>query len=88
VCTTGGGGWGDPLDREPDHVLRDVMDGKVSREAARSDYGVVLQDAEDAIALELEATERLRGQLRGERRDRPQMIDRGPGYETMRLKRG
>ena len=30
VRTTGGGGWGDPLDREPDLVLRDVIDGKVS----------------------------------------------------------
>ena len=84
VCTTGGGGWGDPLEREPDRVLRDVMDGKVSHEAARADYGVVLQRAGDAIELDLAATEGLRERLRRERRDRPEMIDRGPGYETMR----
>ncbi|MGP0093966.1 MAG: hydantoinase B/oxoprolinase family protein [Xanthobacteraceae bacterium] len=88
VCTTGGGGWGDPLDREPHHVLRDVMDGKVSLGAALSDYGVVLRDAGDAIALDLEATERLRGQLLRARRGGPEMIDRGPGYEAMRLKPG
>jgi N-methylhydantoinase B len=86
VCTTGGGGWGEPLEREPDRVLRDVLDGKVSHEAARADYGVVLQGSGDAIDLDLAATERLREQLRRERRDRPGMIDRGPGYETMRLR--
>jgi N-methylhydantoinase B len=86
VCTTGGGGWGDPLEREPDRVRRDVLDAKVSHEAARADYGVVLQGSGDAIDLDLAATGRLREQLRRERRDRPEMIDRGPGYETMRLR--
>ena len=42
VVTTGGGGWGDPLEREPELVQRDVTDGKVSLKAARDDYGVVL----------------------------------------------
>src|SRR5207237_9686016 len=42
VVTTGGGGWGDPLEREPDLVLRDVTEGKVSLAAARDEYGVVL----------------------------------------------
>jgi N-methylhydantoinase B len=42
VRTTGGGGWGDPLDRDPHAVLRDVRDGKVSRASAERDYGVVL----------------------------------------------
>ena len=40
--TTGGGGWGDPLDREPELVLRDVIEGRVSRQAPQRDYGVVL----------------------------------------------
>lgn len=40
--TPGGGGWGDPLQREPERVLRDVRDGVVSPEAARSHYGVVI----------------------------------------------
>ena len=42
IRTTGGGGWGDPVDRDPAAVLRDVVQGKVSREAAERDYGVVI----------------------------------------------
>lgn len=38
----GGGGYGDPLARDPDRVLEDVLDGYVSAEAAASDYGVVV----------------------------------------------
>ena len=37
----GGGGWGDPLERDPQAVLRDVRNEFVSVEAAREDYGVV-----------------------------------------------
>jgi N-methylhydantoinase B len=42
VCTTGGGGWGDPLERDPAMVLRDVGNELVSPASARTDYGVVL----------------------------------------------
>jgi N-methylhydantoinase B len=42
IRTTGGGGWGDPLDRDPAEVAKDVRDGKVSADGARDDYGVVL----------------------------------------------
>ena len=38
----GGGGWGDPLERAPQAVLRDVVAGYVSAEAAERDYGVVV----------------------------------------------
>jgi N-methylhydantoinase B len=38
----GGGGYGDPLEREPALVARDIADGKVSVEAATRHYGVVL----------------------------------------------
>ena len=40
----GGGGWGDPLARDPDAVARDVLDEKVTRAAARAEYGVLLRD--------------------------------------------
>ena len=70
----GGGGYGDPLEREPELVLRDVVDGYVSPEAARHDYGVVLTAAGSAptsahprrepgsewSGVDLEATNRLR----------------------------
>src|SRR5215470_2873237 len=39
---SGSGGHGDPWEREPEHVLRDVRDEKVTVEAAREQYGVVL----------------------------------------------
>ncbi len=39
----GGGGWGDPLGRDPEAVARDVLDEKVTRAAARELHGVVLQ---------------------------------------------
>ncbi|MGI8420732.1 MAG: hydantoinase B/oxoprolinase family protein [Gaiellaceae bacterium] len=37
--TAGGGGWGDPAERDPQRIADDVADGKVTREAARADYG-------------------------------------------------
>jgi N-methylhydantoinase B len=40
----GGGGNGDPLEREPERVVDDVLDGYVSREAAERDYGIVVAD--------------------------------------------
>ena len=39
----GGGGYGDPLERDPERVLRDAVLGYISREQAREDYGVVLE---------------------------------------------
>jgi N-methylhydantoinase B len=55
--TGGGGGYGDPCDRDPEAVRADVRDGYVSREAARDAYGVVL---DDDGRIDREATERLR----------------------------
>src|SRR4029079_10505768 len=69
VVTTGGGGWGDPLQREPELVQRDVIDGKVSMEAARADYGGVLTDAD--FAIDEGATAQLRESLRGQRKEPP-----------------
>jgi N-methylhydantoinase B len=42
VVATGGGGWGDPLDRDPMAVAADVRAGLVTEQAARELYGVVL----------------------------------------------
>ena len=42
VINAGGGGWGDPLQRDPELVLRDVRDEYVSIEGAARDYGVVV----------------------------------------------
>jgi N-methylhydantoinase B len=47
--TAGGGGWGDPLARDPALVAGDVRDGYVSAEAARAEYGVVVDPATGAV---------------------------------------
>jgi N-methylhydantoinase B len=62
VRTGGGGGWGDPLERDPAHVREDVIEGFVSLEAARAEYGVVL-DANDH-SIDAEATLRLRAAIK------------------------
>jgi N-methylhydantoinase B len=59
VRTPGGGGYGDPLQRDPALVLRDVARGYFTAEDARRDYGVVLTDA-DPPALDPRATDELR----------------------------
>src|SRR5207245_2959269 len=51
----GGGGWGDPLERDPAKVLEDVLDEYVSPRSARDDYGVVLSGPLDGLALALDA---------------------------------
>ncbi len=54
ALTPGGGGWGNPLHRDPALVLRDVRDGVVSLQAARGDYGVVINP--DGRAVDAKAT--------------------------------
>ena len=58
VTGSGGGGFGDPFAREPERVLDDVREGKVTVEAARRDYGVVLTP--DQSAVDWTATDVLR----------------------------
>jgi N-methylhydantoinase B/oxoprolinase/acetone carboxylase alpha subunit len=54
----GGGGFGDPFDRKPEHVLADVRRGFVSPGRARADYGVALR--EDLAGVDDAETARLR----------------------------
>ncbi len=85
IRTTGGGGWGDPLERPLEEVERDLRWGKVSVTGARKDYGVVASGTRDETAVDVAASEALRAQLRVERtaaqdqRGAP-FFDRGPGY--------
>ena len=68
--TTGGGGWGDPFERDPELVLLDVARGLVSEASAERDYGVVVREGRIV-------------ELRRAPRERP-FFDRGPGYDAMR----
>lgn len=57
----GGGGWGNPLERNPAAVLDDVIDEYVSFESALRDYGVVID--KDTLQVDDEATKKLRAKL-------------------------
>lgn len=84
IRTTGGGGWGDPLDRDPAMVVRDVIWDKVSTDAALADYGVVLTGSveTDDLSFDAAATDAERNRRRAERGDEP-FFDRGPGYAQL-----
>ena len=63
---SGGGGYGDPLERDPESVLRDVVEEKVTPGHAKREYGVVIVESGDdgARVLDLPATEDLRRRMR------------------------
>lgn len=63
IISPGGGGRGNPLEREPERVLTDVIAGYVTREAAEVEYGVVLRGE----AVDDAATTALRATRQGER---------------------
>jgi N-methylhydantoinase B len=83
IRTTGGGGWGDPLDRAVADVVRDVEWRKVSVGAARDDYGVVLTLVDATATVDEAATEALRTERRGARTGDEPFFDRGPGYARL-----
>lgn len=56
----GGGGYGNPFERDMSHVLDDVLEGRVTSEAARHQYGVVIKNGQVCA----EETEKVRAELR------------------------
>ncbi len=83
IRTTGGGGWGDPLDRPIAEVVRDVAWDKVSTAGARDDYGVVVGGTEDDPVVDEPATVALRERLRAQRPAGEPFFHRGPGYARL-----
>ena len=75
--TAGGGGWGDPLERDAELVRADVERRFVSVEKARSAYGVVLD--ETSLAVDEPATVALRDELRAGRVGDGELFDFGDG---------
>ena len=65
----GGGGWGDPLDRDPSNVLNDVRNEYISVEGANRDYGVVIDNS--TWTVDLVATRNLRESRRHSRGEKP-----------------
>jgi N-methylhydantoinase B len=67
--TGGGGGYGSPLERDPEMVLWDAINGYISLHSAREHYGVVIREpigplGGEEMTLDLEATRRLRDEMR------------------------
>ena len=78
--TWGGGGWGDPLDRDSALVGKEITQGLVTVEGAKS-YGVV---ASTGGSVDSSATEALRGKMRAERPVVDSVFNYGPDIETLR----
>jgi N-methylhydantoinase B len=86
--TWGGGGWGDPLRRDPGLVALEVRRGLITLEGARR-YGVVctvsgdMDDRSLDALVDIEATERLRAWLRAQRPDPLPVFNKGPTIEEL-----
>lgn len=76
VATSGGGGYGDPTERDPEVVRRDVENGYISRATATEDYGVVLTREGDDLVVDEAATADRRDEIR-RTREALADIDRG-----------
>ncbi len=68
----GGGGYGNPLDKDPKAVLSDVVNEYVSLWSAKNDYGTIIRRDKSGYYVDLKATEALRARLRKQRK-RPQL---------------
>ncbi|MGI9422510.1 MAG: hydantoinase B/oxoprolinase family protein [Hyphomicrobiaceae bacterium] len=79
----GGGGWGDPLERDPDAILEDVRNDFLSADRAAMDYGVVIDTA--SWTIDVDATAERREQIRQSRNwsDAP-AVQRGKMPSTLR----
>jgi N-methylhydantoinase B/oxoprolinase/acetone carboxylase alpha subunit len=64
LTSPGGGGYGDPFQRDPELVLKDVEDGLVSKKAARDEYGVVIEETPKGLVVDDAATAHLRKSMR------------------------
>ena len=73
--TSGGAGFGDPLGRDPNHVLNDIIDGKVSIESANSEYGVIVD--EKRLQVNIDETDVRREELQEDRGLITWIYDRG-----------
>jgi N-methylhydantoinase B len=62
IDAAGGGGYGNPLEREPEMVESDVIEGYVNLEKAKEDYGVVIDPK--TMKVDEETTRKLRDTLR------------------------
>ncbi len=67
IRSGGGGGWGDPLERDPQLVLEDYKDGLISLETANKSYGIIINL--EKLIVDLEATKKLKEEMRRKRNE-------------------
>ena len=77
--TWGGGGWGDPLERDPETVGLEIRQGLVTPEGAKH-YGVIV---DDNGVVDADATDKLRAEMKSSRGELP-LFDYGPSIEDLR----
>lgn len=77
--TWGGGGWGDPLERDPEIVGLEIRQGLVTPEGARH-YGVIVD--ENGV-VDADATDKLRAEMKASRGELP-LFDYGPSIDDLR----
>ena len=61
IDAPGGGGYGQPFEREPELVAGDVLEGYVSLENARNEYGVAIDPATQEVRMRIRGHKKLRG---------------------------
>lgn len=86
--SAGGGGFGDPLERDPAEVLEDVIDGYVTVERAARDYGVVVQEVDAELCdyrVVADETDVLRAR---QREERPRRLEEDPEQVAARYRNG
>jgi N-methylhydantoinase B len=62
--SSSGGGYGNPIDRDPELVRHRTREGWISVEFAKEIYGVVLDTKPEKFAVDLKATEELRKKMK------------------------
>ena len=65
--SSSGGGYGDPLERDPELVCQRVREEWITKEVAAKTYGVVVDDSHEHFVPDVAATKKLREKLRAER---------------------
>jgi len=81
LLTGGGGGWGDPLERDIEAVRQDVINGYVTPAGAEHDYGVIINP--ETYEVDIEATKRRRAELAADPTFRKRI--NGPRFDYLPL---
>ena len=82
IVTTGGGGWGDPLKREPEKVLYDLKCGIISEKSAKENYGVYIFYKNKECFFDFEKTIIMREEMI-KKRGKIRMFDRGKNFKEI-----